>query len=767
MNPILYPSTEKAFDTNGIGILGEAISCEVEWKENSIYEAVLKYPLDGLHAEHIKKHAIFLAKPAPDKEPQPFRIYRPVRNSDGTITAYARHIAYDLSGIPAAPFTASSVATAMSGLKSHAAVDCPFSFTAKKSASGSFSSTVPKSIWALIGSSDGGILSTYGGEYEFDRWSVTLHERLGADNGYSIRYAKNLQTLEQDENCASCFTGVYPYWADNDGNLVQLPEKIVRASGTYDYEQILPVDFSSDFEEAPSQTELRLKAQEYILANNVGVPQVSWKIEFVDLVQTEEYKDQKHLGTVSWGDTVHVVFPRLNIDATARVATAKYDSIREIYINITLGSLKTSIADTIAKQQKERQLQLIRQRLEFIDRLQKAEAEAAAKAEQAKQDAIDAAAKDAAEKAEQAEQNANDFAQDAADSAEKNAIDHAELLAGQSAAALEEYAQAVTSDLGALQNQIDGNITTWFYDGAPTTRNQPASGWTTTADKNAHLGDLYYDNQTGYCYRWRLSGSTYSWVRITDTDVTKALENAAAAQDTADSKRRVFTSQPRPPYDVGDLWAEGASGDLKICQTARASGSYRSSDWVLATKYIDEATAESVAETVAEVIAEEYVDLLDELLDREEIFSRLTNNGKIQGIYEENGNYYINASYIKTGSLSADLIKAGILLAEYVKLRGKFEVYNGSTLGGHLGYLSGSTTVDGGTITTNGIGLTNPSRDCMVITTTSGSRLQAGVHQIYVSKDGQAAISATTIKIGNKTVSWKSNGDGTYTLIGK
>ena len=144
-------------------------------------------------------------------------------------------------------------------------------------------------------------------------------------------------------------------------------------------------------------------------------------------------------------------------------------------------------------------------------------------------------------------------------------------------------------DIAHLQSQIDGNITTWFYAYVPTTANAPASGWTTTALKNQHLGDLFYDTETGYCYRYQLSGATYSWQRITDTDVTTALANAAAAQDTADSKRRVFVATPTTPYDIGDLWLK--SGDLYKCKVNRATGSYVASDWEKGVKYTDDTVA--------------------------------------------------------------------------------------------------------------------------------------------------------------------------------
>ncbi|PWL93745.1 MAG: hypothetical protein DBY08_04435, partial [Clostridiales bacterium] len=162
----------------------------------------------------------------------------------------------------------------------------------------------------------------------------------------------------------------------------------------------------------------------------------------------------------------------------------------------------------------------------------------------------------------------------------------------------DDFANIVTridGDLESLQGQIDGSITTWFYEVAPTNNNPPANQWTTADDKNIHLGDLYYDTVTGYCYRWQVVNNVYSWQRITDTDVTKALADAAKAQDTADTKRRVFLLQPQPPYDEGDIWMQGANGDILTCQAAKITGqNYASSDWVKGSKYTDDTLASSV-----------------------------------------------------------------------------------------------------------------------------------------------------------------------------
>lgn len=185
-----------------------------------------------------------------------------------------------------------------------------------------------------------------------------------------------------------------------------------------------------------------------------------------------------------------------------------------------------------------------------------------------------------------------------------------------------------------LQNQIDGQIETWYYDYEPTLTNAPASGWTTEAEKSKHEGDLFYWKSKGFAYRFYKEGSTWKWQMVQDTDITKAMAQAAEAQDTADEKRRVFISTPVPPYDVGDLWFNGTASDIMTCIKQRSSGSYSSSDWQKRNKYVDETAVDNA------------IDQYDDSLGQLAVFNKLTNNGQTQGIFLQNGKIYINGEFI-------------------------------------------------------------------------------------------------------------------------
>ena len=154
--------------------------------------------------------------------------------------------------------------------------------------------------------------------------------------------------------------------------------------------------------------------------------------------------------------------------------------------------------------------------------------------------------------------------------------------------------------IGELQNQVDGAIETWFYDGVPTLKNAPAISWKTDKDKEIHLGDLYYDNKTGKAYRFAKDSNTYKWTIITDTDIAKALSDARMAQETANGKMKVFSVQPTTPYQVGDIWvnatypSDGSTykNEVLRCQTNKAAGSqFAIGDWIKASKYTDDTVA--------------------------------------------------------------------------------------------------------------------------------------------------------------------------------
>lgn len=343
MIPILYSPTTTSFTTGGIGKLIDAGSCIVTEERNGSYELEMTYPITGHLYDEIKQRSIIFAKPSPAQSEQPFRVYRITKPLNKVVTIYAAHISYDLSGIPVTNFTSQSVQAALTALTTSSVISNPFTFWSDKTNSGVMEIETPTPCRTILSN----ILDVYGGEYEFDKYTVKLHSQRGFDNGVSIKYGKNLTDLEQDENCSNVYTGVLPYWT---GNETTVSGSVVNAPGTYDFTRILPVDFTSDFEEQPSTTQLDNAATNYISANNIGIPEVNLTVSFVHLNQTEEYKNLGIFERVELGDTIKVEFAAMGVSSTARCVKTVYNTLLERYDNVELGEVKKGLADTISSQ---------------------------------------------------------------------------------------------------------------------------------------------------------------------------------------------------------------------------------------------------------------------------------------------------------------------------------------------------------------------------------------------------------------------------------
>lgn len=366
MIPVLFDASEKKFTTNGIGRLSDATLCNVTEERNGIYELELRYPVTGTFFPELRNSRIICVIPGEGKPAQPFRIYKISKPLSGIITVYAEHISYQLAHIPVSPFKASGAQAALAGLKNNAAEECPFRFWTDKTTVGTFSVDVPSAIRAKLGGSRGSILDVFGGEYEFDGYDVRLYNSRGADNGVSIRYGKNLTDLKQEESIQNTITGIYPYCKTAEGDLITLPEKTVSAenAAAFPFRRTIPVDFSSEFDGAPGEAQLRNRAQKYLKDNRAGIPSVNLTVSFQQLWQTEEYAEIAPVEHVSLCDTVHVEYPELDVFATAKVNKTVYDVLLERYDHIELGDVRSSLATTFAEQKQmiEEQKQMIEEK---------------------------------------------------------------------------------------------------------------------------------------------------------------------------------------------------------------------------------------------------------------------------------------------------------------------------------------------------------------------------------------------------------------------
>lgn len=353
MIPILFNDTETQFTTNGLGALTDALAWTVSQELDGLFEMEMEYPASGAHAEDIQNSRIIYAEPSPGASPQAFRVYRVTTPLNGRVKVYAQHITYQANWIPVMPFTASSLAQCLQRVKTYSAVDNPFTFWTDKTVATGIAWTTPMSLRAMLGGTKGSVLDTYGGDYEWDNWTIKLHTRRGADNGVRIAYGKNLIDAKQEANIGEVYTGVCPYWSDEEtGTVVTLPEKYILAStaGSYPFSRVKTIDFSSDFDEQPTVAALRARTQQYIAANHIGIPRVSIDVNMAALWASEEFRDIAPLEEVSLGDTVHVDIERLGISTTARVVSYVYDGAKGRYKKLTIGDASASFAKTFVDQ---------------------------------------------------------------------------------------------------------------------------------------------------------------------------------------------------------------------------------------------------------------------------------------------------------------------------------------------------------------------------------------------------------------------------------
>lgn len=344
----LYSPDTITFNHNGLGSIHPKL-CTVTEALNGIYELYMKMSIDSEHFSDIGLRSILMCKPNPHSDPQPFRIYRTTKPIDGVVSIYAKHISYDLSGSVVTPFEASDVGTALIGLTSNSIQSHEFTFKTDKSTVGNFSVRIPSTIRSVMGGQEGSIIDVYGGEYSYDIFSISLLNRRGADRGVKVKYGRNMRNLEQDSNCSNCCTGVVPYWSSLSGDKT-IYGPVVNAPGSYGYTKIIPLDLTDRFEEEPSVSDLVSKATSYVSDNSIGVPTVSWEVEFLPLSKTLEYSDIKALEEVYLGDTISVQFEKLGVSATSRVVETTYNVLMDQYESVTLGRVKADLSDTLSSQ---------------------------------------------------------------------------------------------------------------------------------------------------------------------------------------------------------------------------------------------------------------------------------------------------------------------------------------------------------------------------------------------------------------------------------
>lgn len=357
MKPVLFEHNVLDFSGHGLGTLADATSCKVSCEENGAYDLTMTYPIVGAHAKDLAERRIILAKPSPEENSQPFRIYKILRPMDGNLQVYAHHLSYDLNDCILKPISGSSLGSVISQLSGNVVGDCNFIFTydypAKESADdgtiGSFELEKPMTLRAaMLANSSNNIASTYKGVWIFDGLKCTLKRKDVVDRGAVIKYGVNLIDLSQERSLEEVYTHVYPYWRGGKKNKYYDLEPIAATSIT-SFKKIYPLDLSSKYQKAPSDASMRQSAEEFIEKNELGQIPVNITASMVQLEKTLEYKNAKGIKKIARGDTVRVEYLRLGVGTSARITKTEFDVLSELYTSIGIGTIKKSLPKEVVK----------------------------------------------------------------------------------------------------------------------------------------------------------------------------------------------------------------------------------------------------------------------------------------------------------------------------------------------------------------------------------------------------------------------------------
>lgn len=371
MIPILYEAKTSDFTGNGTGFLKDATECTVKEVRNGTFELTLKYPENGVYADKLTEDAIIKAKPNNKDNDQLFRIYKSGKTIAGVNTFYAEHISYELNSNPICQpvIEGKNPQQAIEQVLSQAAV--PNNYTAWSDIQTRNSTGVDDviSVRKMLGGVEGSILDTWGGEYQFDNFTIKLWKSRGKDTGETIRYGKNLITAEQEKNIANTVTAIFPYArykkdeTSEEEILVKLSEGIIKTPNAERYARLKcePVDFSDKFKDGVVITEdmLRKVATAYA-QSGIDEPSISIKASFQDMNKIKGNENLATFNSIDLCDIVTVIIEKLDIDVKAKVVSYTYNVLKERAENVEIGETRTNLTKQITAESKEQADRIIK-----------------------------------------------------------------------------------------------------------------------------------------------------------------------------------------------------------------------------------------------------------------------------------------------------------------------------------------------------------------------------------------------------------------------
>ena len=347
MIPILFDKTETSFTSNGIGRLRDCISFLVTEERNGVYEADFEYPVDGANYDLIQIGRIVGVTHDESGDIQPFDIVSYSKPIDGVVTFHCVHISYRQSYLTLSATNINSLADAFTALGSATPTN-PFNYWTDKTSTGYVGCLdgIPKTVRSILGGIEGSILDAYGGEYEWDRWTVKLWSARGQYRDFSIRYGVNLLDYNEDYDSSGCYNACVPYWTDGTTAVIGTKQVSggIPPSGR---EQCVPLDVSEKFEDEPTQAQVEAMGLSVMNENHPSVPSQNIKVSFVRLQDMGEFADFQNLLQCKLCDTINVIFPDFNSSGQFKIVKTVWNVLTGKNEEMELGDLSITLSEAL------------------------------------------------------------------------------------------------------------------------------------------------------------------------------------------------------------------------------------------------------------------------------------------------------------------------------------------------------------------------------------------------------------------------------------
>lgn len=347
MIPILYEKDETLFSTNGLGRLRDVIECRVTEERNGVYELEFTYPVNGQNYDKIQIGRIVAVEHDDSGDVQPFDIVGYEKPIEGVVTFHCTHISYRQSYMTVTGTNINSLASAFTKL-STASPTNPFTYWTDKTSTGYVGAFdgIPKSVRSILGGVEGSLLDAYGGEYEWDKFTVKLWSERGQYRDFTVRYGVNMMDYLDETDSSECYSSIIPYWTDGTVTVVgnKQTSSYRPPSGR---DACVPMDVSDRFESQPTRDQVNTMGASILNSGQPYLPTQNITVSFVRLQDTPEYAQFSSLLRCGLCDTIKVVFADYNSSGVFKIVRTVWDVLSERYEEMELGDLSTSLSEAL------------------------------------------------------------------------------------------------------------------------------------------------------------------------------------------------------------------------------------------------------------------------------------------------------------------------------------------------------------------------------------------------------------------------------------